>query len=267
MLTLPDRIARVDGFDQDVIDVTALDSRNIRLHAKTPGVTTLTLVDERDQHFVIDVLVTGDVRHLQELIGRLFPDAAIDAIEVREGVVLRGWVTQPDQITEIVQIAEQFYPKVLNQMRVGCVQQVMLRVKVIEIQRSRLRRLGVNFTYVGGDGYLASTPGGVTAINSIVPNPGGGPGIGVTSSSLQNASVLYGFVNPGRAFNMFIDALKQESLLNIIVEPNLVTMNGRPANLLSGGEIPVPVPQGLGNISLPIQRLRHAHRDGAADPE
>src|SRR5690606_11005487 len=74
VVTLNDRIARVDGFDQDVIDVTALDSRSIRIHAKAPGVTTMTLLDEHDKTYSVDVLVVGDVRHLQELLGRLFPN-------------------------------------------------------------------------------------------------------------------------------------------------------------------------------------------------
>ena len=249
VLTLPDRIVRVDGFDESVVDITAIDSRSVRLFPRSPGFTTVALVDENDKQYLVDVLITGDVRHLQELLGRLFPTAAVEAIEVRESVILRGWVTQPDQITEIVEITEQFYPRVLNQMKVGCVQQVMMRVKIMEVQRSKLRQLGVNFTYVGNNGYGAITPGGLAPITSVSPNPGV-PGIGIQSSALQNSNMLFGFVDPGSAFNMFVDALKQEAMLKILAEPDLVTMNGRPANLLSGGEIPVPVPQGLGNVTL-----------------
>lgn len=248
VITLPDRIARVDGFDQEVIDVAALDSRSIRVHAKAPGVTTMTLVDERDQPYTVDVLVVGDVRHLQELLGRLFPDAAIDVVEVRESVVLRGWVTQPDQITEIVEIAEQFYPRVLNQMRVGCVQQVMLKVKVMEVQRSKLRQLGVNFLQGHDGGFIATTPGNIVPIQSVTFPYGGAPSIETTG--IGRASVAFAHIADNSIFATYIEALKQENLLKILAEPELMTMNGRPANLLAGGEFPILVPNGLGTVSI-----------------
>ncbi len=245
VVVLPDRIARVDGFDQEVIDVTALDSRSIRLHAKAPGVTTMTLLDENDQTYTVDVLVVGDVRHLQELLTRLFPTAAIEVVEVRESVVLRGWVTQPSQITEIVEIAEQFYPRVLNQMQVGCVQQVMMKVKVMEVQRSKLRQMGFNFIFAGEDGFATSTPGGLVQIDEIA-----GGAVTLVDGSLSNPTAMFGIFNPGSTFGGFIEALKQENLLKVLAEPNLVTMNGRPANLLAGGEFPILVPNGLGTVGI-----------------
>lgn len=257
VVTLPDRIARVDGFDQDVIDVTAIDSRSIRVHAKSPGVTTMTLLDEHDETYSVDVLIVGDVRHLQELLARLFPNAAIDVVEVRESVVLRGWVTQPSQITEIVEIAEQFYPRVLNQMQVGCVQQVMLKCKVMEVQRSKLRQLGVNFLYAGQGGFATSLPGAIAPIGAIrtplgggTAGGGGGGAAGLASIPLGAATIALGSITNGGVFSTLIDALKREQLLKILAEPNLVTMNGRPATLLSGGEIPVPIAQGLGTVSV-----------------
>jgi pilus assembly protein CpaC len=248
VLTLSDRIARVDGFDQEVIDVTALDSRSVRVHAKAPGVTTMTLLDERDRTYSVDVLVVGDVRHLQEMIARLFPNAAVEVVEVQEAVVLRGWVTQPDQITEIVEIAEQFYPRVLNQMKVGCVQQVTLKVKVMEVQRSRLRQLGVNFVYAGDGGYAVSLPGTVSPVTSL--NTSLGRGGGLATTGLGRSVLAFGSITNGGAFNAFVDALKQENLLKILAEPELTTMNGRPANLLAGGEFPILVPNGLGTVGV-----------------
>jgi pilus assembly protein CpaC len=253
VVTLPDRIARVDGFDQEVIDVTALDSRSIRLHAKAPGVTTMTLLDENDQTYSVDVLVVGDVRHLQELLTRLFPTAAIEVVEVRESVVLRGWISQPSQITEIVEIAEQFYPRVLNQMQVGCVQQVMMKVKVMEVQRSKLREMGVNFVYTGDGGFFTSIPGNIVPVgplnNGQVLGALGGP------NTLRNnfpgvSTLALGHITNGGIFDTFVDALKKESLLKILAEPNLMTMNGRPANLLAGGEFPILVPNGLGTVGI-----------------
>ena len=244
VVTLGDRITRVDGFDQEVVSVTALDSRSVRIYAKSPGVTTMTLIDENNRPWSVDVLVTGDVRHLQEMLTRLFPNAAVEAVEVRDAVLLRGTVTQPDQIPEIVDVARQFYPNVLNQMKVGCVQQVMMRVKILEVQRTKLERLGFNFSYASAGGFLFGIPGLVSPAAIV------GPARGAAAAGAGSTTVGFGVVNNNSTFNGFIDALKQEQLLKVHAEPNLVTMNGRPAQLLSGGELPVPVAQGLGNASI-----------------
>lgn len=252
VVTVPDRIARVDGFDQEVIDVTALDSRSIRVHAKAPGVTTMTLIDEKDRPYTVDVLVVGDVRHLEEMIGRLFPQSAIEIVEVRESVVLRGWVTEPHQITEIVEIAEQFYPRVLNQMQVGCVQQVMLKVKVMEVQRGKLRKLGVDFLYTGDGGFVASVPGAIAPITGLGASYGGPATAELTGIGGATTLALGSITNNG-IFSSFVEALKREDLLKILAEPNLVTMNGRPAKLLAGGKFPFAVAQGFGNVSVDFE--------------
>ncbi len=65
-----------------------------------------------------------------------------------------------------------------------------------------------------------------------------------------NPSLLGGVVNNNYTFSMFLDALASESLLKILASPVLVTTNGQPANLLSGGEFPILVPQSLGTVTI-----------------
>jgi pilus assembly protein CpaC len=252
VVTLDSRIARVDGFDPDVITVSTLPQRpnQIRVLGSKPGVTTMVLVDEHDKLYSVDVFVTGDVRHLQAYIDRLFPRASVEAVPVRDSVVLRGWVEQPEHITELVEVAQQFSPKILNQMKVGAVQQVLLKVKVMEVQRSKIRALGVNWNYVNDNVFLSSTPGGLVPLASATAVPGGTPALGVSAASLADTSFAGGFVNDNSALQVFVDALKEESLLKILAEPTLVATNGHPAQLLSGGEFPILVPQGLQSVTI-----------------
>ncbi|NOX55637.1 MAG: hypothetical protein GXP27_14605 [Planctomycetes bacterium] len=252
ILELKSKITRVDGFDDTVINVKALAPNRIYVWAAQQGVTTVNITDESNETFAIDIFVKGDVRYLQALIDSNFPDASVEALKVNESsVVLRGWVTQPEQINYIVEIAEQFFPQVLNQMRVGGEQQVKLKVKVMEVQRSKIRQLGFNFLYLNKNGYLSSTPGQLTEVGEInLPFKPGNPGVVFTPDSLAEAAISFGLIGDHNIFNGFFQALKEEGLLKILAEPTVVTTNGRPATLLSGGEFPILVPQSLGTVSI-----------------
>jgi len=250
VLQFRNRISRVDGFDPETLTVTALSPKQLRVQALSPGVTTLVVTDQNDKLFTVEIFVGGDVRHLQAYIDRFFPKAAVQAVAVRDSVVLRGWVTKPAHITELVEIAEQFYPAVLNQMKVGGVQQVLLKVKVIEAQRTKIRRFGMNWAFRNNNSFVASTPGMLTPLAGIATPFGMAPTIALDATSFGDPSITFGIAGTDEAFNGFIEALKQESLLKILAEPELVIMNGRPATLLAGGEFPIIVPAGLGTATI-----------------
>lgn len=254
VIQLPQRISRVDGFDPVVLNVTALSATSFRLQALTPGVTTVVFTDEFGAVYTVEAFVAGDVRHLQAYIDRLFPGSAVKAVAVQDSVVLRGWVTRPEEITKIVEIAERFYPHVLNQMYVGGMQQVILKCRVMEVQRSKIRQLGMNFLYVNDNGFVGSTPGTLVPLSNstanFTGNGAGGQGLEILNTALSSLSLAGGIVDDNNIFQTFLDALKQERLLKILAEPTLNTTNGRPAQMLAGGEFPIVVPQSLGTTTI-----------------
>ena len=251
ILKFPGKIKRVDGFDDAVLNVLALTPNEIRVQALIPGVTTLVITDENKKVFTIETFVSGDARHLQAYLKQLFPGSSVEAIKVQDSVVLRGWVTAPEAITEMVEIAEQFFPNgVLNQMKLAGVQQVLLKVKIMEVQRSKIRQLGVNWLFLNQSGYAYSTPGSLVPITGITMPLGGAPALTASQNLLSGTSLGFGLVGSSGIFQAFIEALKQEALLKILAEPELVTTSGRPANLLSGGEFPILVPQSLGTVTI-----------------
>jgi pilus assembly protein CpaC len=253
IIELKNRISTVYGFDPEVVHVTKVDMHpnEIRIHALTPGVTSLVLVDEKNASFTIEVFVIGDVRHLQAYLKNLFPSDAVTAIAVRDSVVLRGYVTRPEDIPRIMDIAKEFYPNVINQMEVGGDQEVELKVKVIEIDRTKMKELGFNFLANTNFAFLGSLPGALSPLASFTNAIPGPPSLGINPANFAaNPSLLGGVVNNNYSFNMFLDALQSESLLKILASPVLVTTNGQPANMLSGGEFPILVPQSLGTVTI-----------------
>lgn len=251
------RISKVWGFDPAVVKVVATgDPTKVHVVALAQGITPVYLVDEAGASFAVEVLVSGDVRQLQAAIRHALPNASVQALKVKDSVLLTGWVDQPQQSTEVAELAESFHPKVLNYLQVSGVQQVLLRVKMMEAQRSKIRALGFNFLQLREHSYVGSLPGGLAPFANQSPatqlaNPFGGFVGPVTSAvSPASATAVFGLVAADNAFQGFIEALKQESLLTILAEPNLIAVNGRPASFLSGGQFPVPIPQGLGTVSI-----------------
>jgi len=245
------KIRRVMDFDEEVITVQVVDATptQFRVYALRGGVTTITVVDEHGRSYSLEVLVEGDVRYLESKIRRSYPNDVITIEEINEQAVrLVGWVSQPEHINEIEEIAKQFYPTVMNHMKTGGVQQVLMKCTVLEVQRSKLRRLGMNFTLVRPEGFLFSTPGPITPITGLTP--GGGGGTIATLSGLSNSTVTFGFTKPNSVFQGFIQAMLEEGILKSQATPMIVTHNGRPANFLSGGETPVPIPAGLGTTGF-----------------
>ncbi len=243
------RIKSVLDFDADVIKVDPVQGHpdQVTVYALATGVTTVTIIDEFDQYSQVEILVRGDIRHLESYLKRLYPNDAIHVEEIKGAVLLSGWVTRPENINEIVAIAEQFYPNVLDHMRIGGVQQVMLKATIMEVNRSKLRRMGMNFGLINNSSYLLSTPGPITPVSGLTVT---GAGATATFTGFSNASVSFGFMNPNSIFQGFVDALRTEGLLKIHATPMIVTHNGQPAELMNGGEAPVIVPAGLGTTAI-----------------
>jgi pilus assembly protein CpaC len=257
LIELPARIRSVDGFDPTIIKIDTVDNfHQVRMLALVPGFTQVVLVDENGQHYTIDVLVHGDVKQFQALIRQAAPGSAIQAIKVKDAVLLLGWVDQAAQATKIVELAELHFPKVLNYLQVSGVQTIMLRVRIMEAQRDKIRAMGFNFLQLRPHNYVGSLPGALVPFSNQTPatnlaNPFGGFIGPVTSAVVPTAATaVFGAVSHDNAFQGFIEALKQENLLTILAEPNLTTTNGRPANFLDGGQFPIPIPQGLGTVSV-----------------
>lgn len=247
-------IKTVMDFDAEVVRIEPVQQnpQQVRVSALKTGVTTVSIIDEFGQQFSVEILVRGDVRHLESFIRRLYPNDTIEIEEIKGAVRLDGWVTKPEHVSEIQAVAEQFYPLVMNHMKIGGVQQVMLKCTVMEVQRSKFRRLGMNFSMIRPDNFLISTPGPITPITSLAST---GSGTTATLSGFGNSTISYGFTRPNSVFNGFIQAMREEGLLKLHATPTLVTHNGRPASLLNGGETPIITPAGLGTVGVEFKEF------------
>lgn len=247
VLELANRIQMVDGFNERVLSAEALSPYRVRIFAEGAGVTSLKLIDEHEKVHVVEVFVEPDTRELKAYLERLFPGTSIEVVGLRDGVVLRGWVTEPTHIPQIIDVAEQFYPTVQNQLNVGGVSQIQMHVKVMEVQRSKIRELGFNFLSLGQQYALANTIGAVAPLAGFDAPFGGPPAV---TTNVGDSEISFAITGNSNLFTGFLKALQQESLAKVLAEPVLVTTSGRPASMLAGGEFPVLVPQGVGATTI-----------------
>ena len=122
-------------------------------------------------------------------------------------------------------------PQVINLIRVPGSQQVLLKVQIAELNRTALRQMGASFLFNDG----------TTAIGTNVS----GAFAAAAPAFLNPTTTIAGRLNDGK-FQFWIDALRRNTVLKILAEPNLVAYNGHEASFLAGGEFPIPVPQSGG---------------------
>lgn len=253
ILTLDKKIPKVQVNNPELLAVTPLSATEIQVSAKKAGVTQVNLWDEDGEIHTVDVFIYGDVRELEHALATQFPNSAVKVYRYSQSLVLTGFIDRPDYVDPIRQLAEDYAPKVINNISVGGVQQVLLKVKIYEVSRTKLRQLGIDVGTIGGHGYFG------TSVSGLINNVGsaGNPfGIvqtanavkGITDSAGQ--TVEFAVTNGNDAFLGFIDALQERNVARILAEPNIVAVSGRPAVFRAGGEIPIPVPQGLGNVAI-----------------
>lgn len=238
--------AKVDN--PELLDFTVLSEKQVLIHAKKTGMTTIDLWDDKDEIHRVDVVIVGDVRELSQLLRTQFPMASVKLTPTgSSSLLLHGYVDRADHVNRIIRIAEEYYPTVINNMTVGGAQQVLLYVKVLQVSRTKLRTLGVDGMGFSGENYGGSVVSGlITKANpttSLLRN--------VTAFSTNGTETMqFGLLSDGNGFVGMIEALKQDDILKVMAEPKLVTVSGRPAVVNVGGEVAYPQPTGFGNISV-----------------
>lgn len=246
ILTTEHKVPQLLVENQGIVRAQPISPNQVQLSALKAGFTTLTVWDENQGEHTIDVLVYGDARELENLLMTEFPEATLRVRPLASSVVISGYVPRAEMVSRIVRMAEDYYPSVINNITIGGVQQVLLHVKLMEVSRTKLRRLGFDWATFNGNS------GVVQSVSGVIATAGIGSG---TATGTGGESVAFGIVNNGNSFFGFIDALRQYNLVKVLAEPTLVTVSGRPASFNSGGEFPILVPQALGTTSIEYRQF------------
>jgi pilus assembly protein CpaC len=241
------------------------DPFHVLLTGLEPGIAKVTLTDEEDKEFPYDVVVQFDVEYLKSVLKRTVPTANIVPIPAANNtVILTGTVARAEDIDIVLRAAQSVVlgpDRVINALRVPGVMQVQLCVVVAKVDRSEFRRMAFDFLLSDKKFLLASTVGqaintqGLSFPSSSLLAPFGvvqGP-IGTPNGAPTN--ILTGVVSKNFAFVGFLQALRDENIVKLLAEPRLLTLSGRQASFLSGGEQAIPVPAGLGQVGVQFEEF------------
>jgi pilus assembly protein CpaC len=223
----------------------------IYITGKAVGVTNMTLWQGDRVTDIYDLIVSFDLSSLKQKLHEVLPsEDGIRVIAAPDSITLSGEISSADSMSRAVALAASYAPKdkIVNLLQVTGVQQVMLEVRMAEMSRSLVKKLGTNLSYSRGGDFGIGVLGGLTRV--VKPQDAmiaAGP-VGLAVSPAVNA--LFRFHKGSASWTGFIDALKEDGLIKILAEPTLIALSGQTANFLAGGEFAVPVPQGLGTTAI-----------------
>lgn len=238
----------------DIADVLPMSNTVIYIQGKKIGTTNVSVFDkDKELITVIDVDVTIDTAHIAKSIQSSVESPGIRVSSANDQVVLSGTAKDAVDAERAVAMAKAMAPgaSVINAMKIGQPQQVMLKVRYLEVNRSAAREIGVNWygangkgdrgfnTGLGGPTQVGQGAGGIPLFKSLSTFASGGT---AEPFSLAVASIL----NQGVSLDVMISALEKKGLVRLLAEPNLVALSGEKASFLAGGEIPVPSVQPSG---------------------
>lgn len=230
-----------------IADISSLSDRSIYVLGKTPGMTTLTLLDAAGQLITnVEVRVAPDVTEFKERLGQILPGERVEVRTANDGIVLSGTVSSSQKLQKALDLAQRYAPdRVSNLMSVGGIQQVMLKVRFAEMNRSVSKTLSSSLV-VGGTEAAIGTGNAAAAgfANTLL----GGPTFPNATENAGSAAVSFGLGSV--QIGLLLEALESKGAVRTLAEPNLVALSGQEANFLAGGEYPVPIAQDEDTISV-----------------
>jgi pilus assembly protein CpaC len=230
--------------NETVVDVVLRNRNTAYLFARAAGQTNLFFFDAEGREILhLDLEVTLDTQALKKLIDRAMPGNQIEVDSTGGSIVLKGTVANAQEAKTADDLARRFVigsapatggsaPKeneeVLNLLKIAEGDQVMLKVKVVELKRTIMKQLGINlsgaFSAAGLNFKFLNHTTGLD-----LPD---GPEIGdLTDFAGQ-------YLNGGTRIDAVVRALESQNLVTVLAEPTLTAISGAPANFHAGGEYP-----------------------------
>jgi pilus assembly protein CpaC len=205
--------------------------------AQTTGISSLVLWDSTGKHSLYTVSVDPDQGPLQASLDEAFPGAHLRADTTQGRLNVSGTVRSDADSEAVLKLASLYSKDVVNSLRVAPVhgKQVQLKLRIVEVDRTKLEQFGINFFHGG------SVPASISTEQfSSGATTSAGVGSALSVGDPLNLFLYSASSNIGAT----IKDLEQRQILQVLAEPTLTTLSGKPARFLSGGEFPFPVVQG-----------------------
>jgi pilus assembly protein CpaC len=227
-----------------IADISTLSDRSIYVLGKAPGRTTLTLLSPDGQLISnVDVHVTPDIAEFKERLQQILPGEQIEVRTANDGIVLSGQVSSTAKLDRALDLANRYAPdRVSNLMVVGGTQQVMLKVRFAEVNRSITKNISSSLALSDGSRLRGESGTYLSGSN----------GLGTSLALREDVAggIAFGGSIGGLQFEVLLEALEAKGMVRTLAEPNLTALSGQEAKFLAGGEYPVPVSQTNNTVTV-----------------
>jgi pilus assembly protein CpaC len=248
LIELPRDVAEVVISNPAVIEAVVRTPRRVHLLGQQIGDASAVFVGRDGTRLLaLDITVERDLAPVASAIRRLIPAANVRLEAVNDNIVVTGTAPSPLDASRVIDIASRFTPKreqVLNMLNVEAKEQVLLRVTVAEMNRSTIRRLGVDLREALATGNFAV----VRLVENSFPVTGGLVAstlvdslAGTVLAAPAGMTAAGSWGNGKSQITAIVEMLERNGLARTLAEPNLTSVSGETAEFLAGGEYPVPV--------------------------
>ena len=247
----PLNIQRISVANGELVEAVAVNPKEVLINGKQAGETSLIVWQQNGSRLLYDLNIRMSPNKLdavRDQIAREFPNDKIDITYDNDTAFVRGTVKDVTSSERVMAIAGTL-GKAINLLRVDVPPvdtQVLLKVKFADVDRSASINLGLNLASGAGN-QLTSVGTGQFAPIGVSNGALGGAGTRNTSYSITDALNIFMF-RPDLNLAATIKALQSTNQLEMLAEPNVLAINGKPASFLAGGEFPFPMIQGGAGI-------------------
>ena len=278
ILRSSESIERVSSGQPIIANVRLLSPYEVLVTGNYTGITNLIIWRNKKVSVFYDLEVVYDISRLRQKLHEVLPNETdLRVHATQDSITLSGMVSSTANLSQAVALAESYAGyvitlkkrgvtdknssmikeqgkssetktgtewardarKVCNLVQVAGCHQVMLEVRVAEMSKSLINRLGIDLIYSRGFDLGISSLSGLFRMEE--------PKIHWSS---ENVKALFRFSKGSATWTGFVDALKEDGLVKILAEPTLIALSGQTASFLAGGEIPMLVPQDMDRVTV-----------------
>ena len=298
IVDLPEAVRRVSIGNPDIADVLLIGDDGLYVLGKDLGATNVMLWDREDRLVsALNITVTHDLDNLKKQIMTVLPSENVDVWSAQRNIVLSGQVSSAAKMDAALQVARGYLEQaatakekimfkqetggmgeqdkkageVINLMTVGGAHQVMLQVRVAEVNREAIRNLNAQAHFLQNTGkWVTGGVNGGATFPDVLFQPGNvripvfGDGTNANGNpigpvfdefapneqTITSTGLFGSFLSSDFLASVVLDAYQTRGLAKILAEPTLTTLSGQDAQFLSGGSFPIPVSQDNGTIGI-----------------
>ena len=288
LINLPRPMSDLFVANPDIADVQVRSPTQLYVFGKKSGETTISATSKAGAVvYAATVRVGNNFDSLGQMLSMAMPDADITPTTMNGVVLLTGTVASPEDAAEAERLVQAFVgedTKVISRLRTATPLQVNLQVRFAEVNRSFVKNIGVNLTTIDGTGGFKFGIGSGRPVGSITTDRGLPLGVGgsVQGYAIDQTALTFlpsGAIDPtsikliqkpgttitpgtqhttvgfltkllGLDLAGALDLGERIGQVTSLANPNLTALSGETGTFLAGGEIPIPITQGLGGVGV-----------------